>query len=153
MKHLCDSNVFLALVLESHPHHRCAKEWFDTFTDQDLAFLCRATQTSFLRLLTVKEWMKEDVRTNAEALTVCRILLKDPRVEFLLDEPADLEAHWFNLAGVTQAAPRRWMDAYLAGFARTAGMRMVTFDRGFEQFQKKGLDLLVLSEVPPKGRS
>jgi predicted nucleic acid-binding protein len=37
------------------------------------------------------------------------------------------------------------MDAYLAAWARAAGMRFVTFDRGFKVFE--GLDLQLLSET------
>jgi predicted nucleic acid-binding protein len=42
------------------------------------------------------------------------------------------------------------MDAYLAAFAIRAGMRLVTFDRGFEQFVSLGLDLVLLREGSPR---
>ncbi len=35
-----------------------------------------------------------------------------------------------------------WTDAYLAAFAKCAGLRLVTFDHGFSRF--KALDLLIL---------
>jgi uncharacterized protein len=41
-----------------------------------------------------------------------------------------------------QWSPRYWTDAYLAAFAISAGLRMVTFDRDFEKFE--GLSLLLL---------
>ena len=31
-------------------------------------------------------------------------------------------------------SPKVWNDAYLAAFARTAGLTLITFDRGFAQF-------------------
>jgi len=37
-----------------------------------------------------------------------------------------------------------WMDAYLAAFAVETGMRLVTFDRGFQKFVPLGLNLLLL---------
>jgi predicted nucleic acid-binding protein len=36
------------------------------------------------------------------------------------------------------------MDAYLAAFAITGGLRMVTLDGDFHQFAPQGLDLLLL---------
>jgi predicted nucleic acid-binding protein len=36
-----------------------------------------------------------------------------------------------------------WTDAYLAAFARSAGLRLVTFDRGFARFS--GLEVLLLA--------
>ena len=36
-----------------------------------------------------------------------------------------------------------WTDAYLAAFAQSAGLRLVSFDRGFGRFL--GLEKLVLA--------
>lgn len=36
------------------------------------------------------------------------------------------------------------MDAYLAAFAIAAGMRLVTFDSDFGQFESMGFDLILL---------
>jgi predicted nucleic acid-binding protein len=38
------------------------------------------------------------------------------------------------------------MDAYLASFAITARMRLVTMDKDFKNYERHGLDLLLLSE-------
>ena len=50
-KFLCDSNVFLALSVEAHRHHAAAVTWFQCIEDSARLYFCRATQTSFLRLL------------------------------------------------------------------------------------------------------
>jgi predicted nucleic acid-binding protein len=48
MKLLCDSNVFLALTLDAHPHHAVAVAWIEAFPEGVTAFFCRATQQSYL---------------------------------------------------------------------------------------------------------
>jgi toxin-antitoxin system PIN domain toxin len=116
-------------------------QWVEDLPVGDTLFFCRATQQSYLRLLTVKEWMKEDVCTNSEALDAFEKLISDSRIDFA-QEPQDLEARWTAYARVSTPSPKRWMDAYLAAFARQARMSFVTFDRGFGVFE--GLDLIAL---------
>ena len=142
MKHLCDSNVFIALTLEAHPHHERAVAWLENLPRGSTLYFCRSTQTSYLRLLTVREWMKELVCTNDESIKAYRTLRSDPRIGFLADEPKSLEKQWFDYAAGGQPSPKRWMDAYLAAFARGTGMSFVTFDRGFTAFAH--LELIVL---------
>jgi predicted nucleic acid-binding protein len=115
-----------------------------------VAFFCRATQQAYLRLLTVEPMLKAEARSNDEALKAWKKLRTDSRVGFLANEPAGLEARWFELAGHSSLAPKRWMDAYLAAFAICARMRLVTFDRGFEQFVPLGLDLALLRKTSTK---
>lgn len=145
MKHLCDSNVFVALALESHPHHTKAVLWMNALRDEESAYFCRSTHQSFLRLLTVEEMWKEDVRTNEESVEALQMLQKDVRVGYAA-EPEGLEMQWIALARHSSPSPKRWMDAYLAAFAIGREMRFVTFDRGFQQYREHGLDLLCLTE-------
>jgi toxin-antitoxin system PIN domain toxin len=145
MRHLCDSNVILATVLERHPHHGSTLAWLNSLAEGDMVALCRQTQTSFLRLLTTEAVMKEEVQTNAAAIGILLELMADPRFEFVTAEPIEMEALWFKAAGVRQASPKKWMDAYLAAFARGHSLRFVTFDKAFEELRRGGLDLLVLS--------
>ncbi|MGH9333577.1 MAG: TA system VapC family ribonuclease toxin, partial [Vicinamibacteria bacterium] len=49
---LCDSNVWLALALSKHVHHAPARDWLETIEEPASVLFCRATQQSFLRLLT-----------------------------------------------------------------------------------------------------
>jgi predicted nucleic acid-binding protein len=44
------------------------------------------------------------------------------------------------------ASPKLWMDAWLAALAMGANLQLVTFDRGFTQFD--GLNLLLLDPSP-----
>jgi toxin-antitoxin system PIN domain toxin len=142
MKHLCDSNVFIALTLEAHPHHHRALQWLEDLPSEDILYLCRSTQISYLRLLTVSELMKEHVCTNGQAIKAYRELRSDSRIGFLADEPAGVETQWLEYARGSQSSPKRWMDAYLAAVARSAKMSFVTFDRGFLVFP--GLQLIIL---------
>jgi uncharacterized protein len=141
MRNLCDSNVFIALTLEAHPHRPRAADWIEALDEGASLYFCRTTQQSYLRLLTVKEWMKEDVCTNSEAIEVYTKLRSDSRIQFA-EEPPGLERQWLTYAHTSAPSPKKWMDAYLAAFAYRAKMTFVTFDRGFSSFP--GLDLAVL---------
>lgn len=142
---LCDSNVWLALALSRHLHHAAAREWLDAVEDPGSALFCRATQQTFLRLLTNAAVLRpygNPPLTNREAWKAYAALLADDRIAFRAEEPAGLEAHWKRLALRDSASPKAWMDAYLAAFALAGGHRMVTTDRAFEQFQDLHLELL-----------
>ena len=147
---LLDSNVWVALCMERHKHHEAARAWFDAIGSADSACFCRMTQNSFLRLVTVEAFQKEDTMTNAKAIETYRDLRADPRCGWL-DEPASLETNWLGLAGRKTASPKVWMDAYLAAFAIHAGVRFVTLDGDFEKYEKDGLDLLLLGTAKKEG--
>ena len=139
---LCDSNVFVAIAVGAHSHHQTASRWFEKRREEDICYFCRATQNIFLRLVTTKQLMNEHVCTNEQAIELYRKLRTDARVGFMNQEPAGVEMLWLKYARITEVAPRRWMDAYLAAWAKAANMRFVTFDRGFKVFE--GLDLELL---------
>ena len=140
---LLDSNVWVALSMERHTRHREAAAWFDAITDSDAACFCRMTQNSFMRLVTVKEFLKEDTMTNAQAVATYRRFRADPRCGWL-DEPEGLESKWLSWAQRDTASPKVWMDAYLAAFALQAKVRLVTLDAYFKKYQEQGLELLLL---------
>lgn len=144
---LCDSNVWLALALSRHAHHGAARAWFDAVTDAGSVLFCRATQQSFLRLLTnaaVLGAYGNPPLTNRQAWEACESLLADDRVAFGSDEPPGLAALWKRFAVRRTASPKLWMDAYLAAFALAGGCRIVTTDAAFRQFA--GLEVELLGE-------
>ena len=147
MRHLCDSNVFIALTLKNHLHHREAVRWMEALGEGETASFCRATQQSYLRLLTTTVIVKGETRSNDEALAAWQKLSSDARVDLVASEPAGLAERWLELAQNSSPAPKRWMDTYLASFAICEGMRFVTFDQGFEQYRAQGLDLLLLGKA------
>ncbi len=143
MNYLCDTNVFLAAAIGQHANHAQAARWFSDLGDIDTAAFCRATQTSFLRLLTRKIADPFQPLTNRQAWQTYDALFRDDAIIFL-PEPADLEIHWRRLANSDTASPKVWMDAYLAAFAIAAKVRLVTLDADFRNYEKHGLALHLL---------
>lgn len=147
MKRLLDINTWIALTLETHPHHGAARKWYEEvpLTVGDLVF-CVSTEMGFLRLVTQAAVMNRcgvEPLSNAEAIEYLANLFADPAVS-RASEPAATRHLWLQLADRPRAAPNAWMDAYLAGFAIALGAEMVTFDRGFQFYQKSGLALQLL---------
>jgi len=101
---------------------------------------CRVTQLSLLRLLTTQAVMGPEVMSQIEAWRVYGRWLEDSRVVFL-DEPVALEESFRMQSRRKDPAPKDWADCYLAAFASTAGLRLVTLDRAF---QGKAKDVLLL---------
>jgi uncharacterized protein len=144
MKHLCDANVFIAVAVEQHIHHPHAALWFESLGDEDTTAFCRATQNSFLRLLTRKIAENYVPQTNRKAWETYDQLCRDDAVVFA-EEAAGLETVWRKLASRDTVSPKVWMDAYLAAFAISSGLRFVTLDADFKSFVAQGLDLILLN--------
>ena len=49
-------------------------------------------------------------------------------------EAEGLERRWREYASSRTYSPKVWTDAYLAAFASSAGLTMVTFDRAIASF-------------------
>lgn len=145
--YLCDTNVWLSLVILRHEHHSTSLAWLGAIDEPGSLIFCRSTQQSFLRLLTTAAvFSRYGLRplTNRESWATYEALTGDDRIVFRTGEPAGIEGEWRTFATRTTASPNLWMDAYLAAFAVAGGFRLVTTDAGFRQF--RGLDLLLLGE-------
>ena len=133
---LLDVNVWLALAIEEHPHHIAAASYW---TDDGGAarFFCRLSAMSLVRLLTNKQLMADKPLTLPRAWALYRAFADMPGVD-MIEEPGELDA---DLDGrVTAKLPARlFTDAYFAALAVTARLRLVTFDRDFERFDKLAL--------------
>jgi toxin-antitoxin system PIN domain toxin len=143
---LYDTNVWLALSFARHPCHAAAVAVFSAADSAQPAAFCRATQQSYLRLLTtpaIQTTYGSALITNETAWAKSQELLALPQVIWLA-EPAGLEAEWKRAAILPFASPKVWMDAYLAAFAITAGMEFVTTDRDFRHFEPNGLKLIFM---------
>lgn len=128
-----------------HARHAAVREWLETVHDPASVLFCRATQQTFLRLVTNASVLSpygNPPLTNRQAWEAYQSILVDDRIVFRPEEPAGLEAHWRRFALRETASPKIWMDAYLAAFAFAGGYRMVTTDASFRQF--RGLDLELL---------
>lgn len=131
---LPDVNVWLALTFDSHFHHPAAKSWFDGLSNDSVCYFCRLTQQGFLRLATNRSVFGKDAVTLPDAWQKYDLYLSDPRVSFA-EEPAHIEIHWRTYTQSRSFSPKVWNDAYLAAFALAGGLELVTFDKGFTQYQ------------------
>jgi toxin-antitoxin system PIN domain toxin len=137
-----DINVWVALSHAGHVHHLVARDWFDSL-EPDVRFCFnRFTQLGLLRLLTAEAVMGDEVLDQPEAWAVYDEWQEDDRVGFL-EEPVGLERRFRTLTRLKQAAPKAWADAYLAAFAETSQLTLVTFDRAF---RGKTKPLILLEE-------
>lgn len=133
---LADTKIWLALAISKHQFHAAARTWISGVkTTQKVAF-CRATQQSFLRLLTTHAVMAPygiPPLTNQEAWDAYKEFLSDPRITWV-SEPKGMNAAWKQFAARPISSPKLWMDAYLAAFALSRGDQLVTTDKAFSQF-------------------
>lgn len=143
---LIDPCVWLALSFEAHPCHRQTRQALLDSTPDHPWLWCRATQQSFLRLASTPSLLNAygaPTATNRDAFNVLQALSALPQV-VVVEEAPNLMACWMKLACLDQAAPKRWMDAYLAAMAITGGWRLLTLDRDFLGFVNDGLDLQLM---------
>lgn len=144
---LFDTNVWIAAIFSTHPFHARSQTALTKRTAADPAVFCRSTQQSFLRLATTEALLKAygaGGLTNRDALVALSDLMTLPQVEDR-PEPPGTVALWHRLAGRDTASPKLWMDAYLAAFALSGGISLVSLDHDFEGFEKQGLDLILLN--------
>ncbi|MFK5922676.1 MAG: PIN domain-containing protein [Verrucomicrobiota bacterium] len=136
-----DINVWLALSFSGHPHHQAALFWFNQQNARNCVF-CRMTQQGYLRLSTNTKIFASDALSLPEAWDAYDLLLSDSRV-FWQGEPAAIEGEWRKLTSDEFFPVKIWNDAFLAAFAKTASLQLVTFDKGFRRYS--GLDFKLLN--------
>jgi len=128
-----DVNVWIALTYRGHQHHLSANSWFATL-DDETAYFCRLTQLGFLRLLTLSQVMHEDIQSQKQAWVTYDRLMESDNVAFLAEpDAAQLEFTLRRLSSSTLASSQQWPDAYLAAFANTSALTLVTFDRALSR--------------------
>lgn len=110
--------------------------------EADSCSFCRVTQMGFLRLATNRKVFPLDALSMSAAWELYEEVLSDYRVVFA-DEPTELEPTWRTLTQRQSFSTNIWSDAYLAAFARAAGLELITFDKGFTQY--KSLSCTILS--------
>ncbi len=140
MRFLPDVNVLFPLLVSRHAHRSAALEWFDGVDVAQVA-VCRLTKLGVLRLLCTPQIMGADVLTPRAAIEAFGVLEDDERIVFAA-EPEGVDGVLKRLVARCATTPNLWSDAYLAAFAKQAGLRLVSFDRGFAKFL--GLDFIRL---------
>jgi len=136
---LADVNFWLALNFKNHPHSDSAWQWMKDL-DATSCLFCSMTQQGFLRLATNPRVVSSPL-THVQAWSKYDSFLSDERIEFI-DEPPDMELVWRSFSKGRRYSPRIWNDAYLAAFACTARLKMVTFDKGFKAYEGLSVELL-----------
>ncbi|MBE0611737.1 MAG: PIN domain-containing protein [Dehalococcoidia bacterium] len=138
-RHLCDVNVWLALLIDHHALANPVRSWFETVDDPGSLLVCRATQQSLLRLLTTPAVFTaygSSPLDNQQAWQVYEAVLADERVAYLGTEPPGLDRYWRQFTNRPTASPKLWMDAYLGAFALAGGYALITTDSAFRQFSE-----------------
>jgi len=148
MAALCDVNFLLALVTDRHVHHGIAVHRFGQILKRE-AIVCRPAQVGLLRLLNNPAVMREDVLETTACWELWHALLGDERINFTAAEPAGIESAFEKMTTGRAFTPRLWSDAYLAAYAFTGGLTVVTFDNGFRQFSGLNCDVLEASGQSP----
>lgn len=144
---LFDSNVWVALTFANHPHHSESKAALVHHTPERPAVFCRATEQSYLRLITTPKLIahyRADGMTNSRAVKNLNDFLSQPRNVFL-DEPTGTRELWLKFAARDTPSPKVWMDAYLAAFAISSNLTFTTLDSDFTTFVEHGLDLNLIT--------
>jgi len=126
-----DLNVWIALTYTNHVHYPCAHRWFVNLPEDAQLCFCRFTQIGFLRLVTTRAVMGDEVLSQAAAWRVYDDWLRDGGALYL-EEPPTVERTFRFLTRSSQVAPKDWADSYLAAFAAESELCLVTFDRGFQ---------------------
>ena len=150
---LIDTTVWIAAVFPTHPAHLLAQRHLERATAAEPAFFCRATQQSFLRLVSTPALLKMygvEQAGNREAIAALQAFEALAQVR-VAEEPAGLVSLWLQLGATQRPAPKLWMDAYLAAFAISAALPLLTLDRDFEAFRSAGLRLERLDAATEEG--
>jgi toxin-antitoxin system PIN domain toxin len=121
-------NVWLALAHGIHPHHHAANKWGESLNGDTVVYFCRFTQLGLLRLLTNESAMGEDVLTQSQAWKAFDAFLANSGNR-LIDEPHGIDPVFRRHTDRAEASTKQWADGYLAAFAETANLTLVTFDR------------------------
>lgn len=144
---LFDTNVWIAAVFTTHAFHRQAQQALEETTSAHPAVFCRSTHQGFLRLASTPALLKiygAETMTNDDAVVVLEALLALTNV-CERGEHAGVVALWHRLAARKTASPKIWMDAYLAAFAISGKLCLVTLDHDFKSSAAQGLDLILLN--------
>lgn len=136
---LPDINIWLALAVQEHPHHRFARAYWDGVVAEHSAnpaariWFCRTTMLGLVRLLCQPKAVGAGALTLPSAWQLYQSYRAMPQIG-LLPDPQACDTHISQLLAHTQPGARLWTDTYLAALAQSSQLRLVTFDSDFERF-------------------
>jgi toxin-antitoxin system PIN domain toxin len=128
LRHFPDVNVWVALHHQLHEHHERALAWFNGLDPEHTLVFCRQTQMGFFRLLTTGAVMGDEVLTQRQCWMLYWQWISGGKAT-QENELATVSLAFEQRTMADASSPKEWMDAYLAAFAETAGIQLVTFDR------------------------
>lgn len=129
---LPDINVWVALHHAAHRHHASAAAWFGALPLSDTLVFCRHTQIGLFRLLSTDAVMVGAPLTQRQCWSIYARWIDGGRA-WLHPEPPGVDAAFQRLTSADAIAPKLWADAYLAAFAQTARLTLVTFDKALAE--------------------
>ena len=140
--YLADVNLWLATVVENHPHHADAKSWWQAriLAEGHSVYFCRITQLGLVRLLTNEKIMGADRQNHAAAWKTYEQLRAQRPVGFR-DEIPGIDGVLKGYCQRHKSSPGFWTDAYLAAFAQSANMTLATFDKGFQSYRNLQVEI------------
>ena len=121
-----------------HDLHAQADSYWVEESIEPIAF-CRTTALGLVRVGSSRNAVGGEPLTIQESWAKYLQWRADPDV-FLLDEPTGIENVLDQFVRAGLVTSKNSTDAYLAAFAISAGLRLVSFDRDFERFP--GLNVL-----------
>ena len=141
MPALCDVNFLFALITSRHEHHTRAAAWLERAASGH-AVICRYAQLGLFRLLTNPAILRDEAMRADACWRVWQKLISDDRMRFVVAEPEGMDDAFKEFTERRAFTPKLWTDAYLAAFARAAGLSVVTFDAAFRQFTGVQVEVL-----------
>lgn len=133
-----DVNAWLALSYEKHIHNATAVQWLDSLHPLPTLVFCRHTQLGLFRLLTTESVLKQDVLNQIQCWGIYDRWV-DSGLAVMASEPPHIEADLRLTTSTPMRSPKAWADAYLAAFAESAGLTLVTFDKALAGKTKRAL--------------
>ncbi|HKD60629.1 MAG TPA: TA system VapC family ribonuclease toxin [Terracidiphilus sp.] len=126
-----DVNLWVALNHDQHAHHSIANQWYLAQPESCLFIFCRQTQLGLFRVLSTPAIMGNEALTLQACWQIFDRWAGTGQVRWASEsaESHELERRLRARTAANSVSPGLWMDAYLATFAETAGLTLVTFDK------------------------
>jgi toxin-antitoxin system PIN domain toxin len=137
---LPDINVWIALSAPDHVHRARAERYWSEEASSELAFNA-VTMLGLVRVCSNAPSFAGVPLSPTAAWTVFQSWTGFDQVVYLSD-PGECLKMLDSFMASGPASRRTWTDSYLAAFAITAGLRLVSFDGDFHRFTD--LDFLYL---------
>jgi toxin-antitoxin system PIN domain toxin len=139
---LIDNNILISAFRRDLEHHPVAHEWLQTALNNGWAIrLFPTVEAGFLRVVTHSRIFNPS-SSMAEASAFLQALIGAPSVETASWTPA-CRKRWLTLCAMLELSGNDCNDAMLAAVGIEKGLRIVTFDKGFQRFPDVKVELLM----------